>query len=268
MAVIKQKRSGEDRFMGHSFNIRAKFMFIIFIIAALLGGCAFLSQTVEFDPTARERIHTIALLQVVPSNRFIFNDPGLQAEASKGSPIHILLAAAKDKARNEYLTEMTKRGITLCPEMVDAIKMNLIEKGYEITYLDGQRPLLTEDKKTDYSNINTTADAILNVSYQEVGFATFFIGYSPWLVIEVELFDTHTKNILYRKLFNVTGSSMVQALEIKSSHEVIAPGKKYKFNSSPDDLLNKFDLSIEGLLNGQEKVARRIAKHLSKKIKQ
>jgi hypothetical protein len=256
--------------MHNNFIRTSKFMFPIVMVAALLGGCSSMPKIVEFDPSARERIHKIALLEVVPSNNFILSS---LTPRYVRSPVLDAIAQAQIEHENQirvnYLSEMNKRGITLCPEMVDALQKNLQQKGYEVIYLESQRPQLTEDKKPVYSNISSDADAILNVSYQQIGFVStpeslLTSLFTPTMSIEAELVDTHMKNILYHKIFVVSGSSMVKSLEIM--YEAISPGKEYKFSSS-DEVLNKFDLSIESLNKSQEKVAHRIANQLGKKNK-
>jgi hypothetical protein len=250
------------------------------IIMTFVTGCALVSQMpqkIELDDSARYNIKKIALLQVVPSQQVSIRYKYLRGPYALGTGFLPALTNALDdvseqaaqqtsfKQTQKYVEELNRRGLTFVPELITTIQRELTKHGYEDVYLLNQLPKLTETKELDYSAIATGADAILHLFYGPVGYLspTQTYSYSPWVVMAARLLDARTKRVLYFMTFNVTP----EAGKIRDKNvTAIHPDKGFIYKSF-DELMSKFDKSVEGILAGQEKIAINMAQQLSKQRK-
>jgi hypothetical protein len=232
------------------------------LLIIFFTGCTSIPQKVDLDSSVKSRLHKIALLKITPSQGVSIRN---RSNAGVILGFGVIPTAIEEKIiaekTNNYLEKMHKRRITFVPELVAALQRELRKSGHDVVYLENQRPQLKEDKKTvDYSNITTDADAILNVFYGSIGYLSpvFKESYAPWVVIGVRLVDGRTRETLFFKNYNVTQA----ADRINNPNiDAIFPDTKFSYGSF-EELMSKFDESIEGILNSQEKIAARIVQQL------
>lgn len=225
---------------------------------------------IDFDAAANAGIKKIAILHITPSQKItIKNASALIAVGERvGGLIPALLEGGAEGAKNgtqqgQYVELMNAKKITFVPEMLAAVEKELADDGYETVYLDKQRPLLSEDKKSlDFSQVTTDADAILMLQYGPVGYSSPVTksSYAPWVVMAARLVDAHTQKTLYYQSFNVT-----QVADKNTSKNLVAimPDEKFLFGTF-DELIGKFDASVDGVVNSETKIASHIGRQLKR----
>lgn len=232
------------------------------IVPLLLLGCAAVPRT-DFDKSGYQNIKTVTLLVINESQHITarnFTSEGL------GVAVGGLLGGAMAKSvdttvpanpSEAFLKAINDRKLQFAPPMVAALQKELGAKGIRVNYSPHQKPKLAADGGDDYSEIQTDADAILNVWFGVTGYAvaSFSGYYQPWLRVNVRLLDPHTKRILYFRAFNF-------GLPLKMHNvEDIAADEKYRY-ASFDTLMNKFDEAAEAIVIGEQQIAARIANDL------
>ena len=111
-----------------------------------------------------------------------------------------------------------------------------------------------------YSGIHSDADAFLTVWYGKTGYwaPTIKPDYAPQIILGVKLTDAHTFETLFFKTFDVAqNASQVSNANV----EAIMPDEKYRY-SSFDLLMEHFDESVQGLLDGETQIATHAAQHM------
>jgi len=235
----------------------------ILIVMGTISGCAQIPKKVEFDSSAKTRIKRIALLQIVPSQQIsIRNKSNTGVILGFGFIPTLIEEGVIAEKSKKYVEMMKSKKITFVPELVAALQRELRQNGYDVDYLQNQRPKLIDKTTVDYSNIQTESDGILNVYYGPIGYLSpeFKESYAPWVVLGVRLIDARTKDTLYFKNFNV---SQVADRITNENIDAIFPDEKYLYQSF-DEIIDKFDETIEGVLSSQEKIAVRIAQQLNR----
>src|SRR6478609_2671031 len=94
---------------------------------------------------------------------------------------------------------MKARSLTVGPELVHALQSQLAKDGYETVFLPNQRPVVKTDEQQDYSHIVTDADAILDVTFIDVGYVSPADSgdYFPWVCADARLIATKPKTPIY-----------------------------------------------------------------------
>src|SRR5260221_864098 len=244
------------------------------LILAFAAACALprlagaQQQKIEFAPSAEAPIKKIAIVRIEGTRRLsITNESTAGVVLGFGLIPALVEAAEVDKKTKEYLAEMRQRKISFAPALHAALQKEL-GKSYELIYLPNQRTRLLEDKKTvDYSSIQTDADAILHVYYGRVGYLSppFRNSYAPWVEIGVKLVDARTRTTLYYKNISVFQSGKDAGRLIRRSNpllESMRPDPQFAYGSF-EDLMGKFEDSIQGILRSQEMIVARIAQNLT-----
>ncbi|MET3116021.1 hypothetical protein AAKU64_000224 [Undibacterium sp. GrIS 1.8] len=256
--------------MTHQLFRRLLTITFALLVASPSLALADVTEKISFDAASNSDLKKIAILRITPSQRITVKNANMAIAVGQriGGLLPALLEGGAEGAKNgsqqaQYLELMKAKGITFVPEMLAALEKELSQSGYETVYLDKQRPILMEDKKTlDFSKVQTDADAILFVNYGQVGYSSPLLksSYAPWVVMAARLVDAHTYKTLYFQSFNVT-----QVADKNTSNNLVAilPEEKYLFGTF-DDLIGKFDLSTEGIVNCETKIAAYLGNQLKR----
>gem|GEM_PF-5555494 len=237
----------------------------------LLVGCASIG-VVNFDKAANTHIKTIALLRVDEPMEFWRHDPHSKSEKAAwmagsclGGCLFVLPAAAISarivKTHGENFREaFNYHQIQFGPAMVESLRQELTNKGFDFIYLKDQSLVTGADERDrNLSHIKTDADAILFVSIGMVGYSA--LGnkkgeYKPTVSVHACLIDSRSKKIIYSRIFSVGElSGGVNA-------ENMLPVEGYKYNSL-DTLLKDINEAAQGIIDCQRKIAARIAEQLT-----
>lgn len=143
---------------------------VFLCVVVTLSGCTSVPR-IEYNKSSTP-IKTIALLRVGESQNIVVMNMGGTTSVllgAIGGAIEGSLAEDRSKA---FAAVLNEKKLTMGPEITKHLKEQLEVSGYAVTYLD-QVPTLAADGKTDdYSHIETTADAILNVWFGTTGYAS------------------------------------------------------------------------------------------------
>jgi hypothetical protein len=148
--------------------------------------------------------------------------------------------------------------VALGRQLADAIKAELMNGGYAVSFLEYQRPVNDGEDEPDYSLVETDADAILDVSFVKVGYLSDAgsSDYLPWLLVKARLLARKDKSTLYTHQFSY-GAKL-------SSDEGIAhfqSAQKYTYGDF-DTLMAQSTEAAEGLRMGIPLIATRLAAEL------
>lgn len=210
----------------------------------------------DFKPAPDRPIAKIAVLAIFPSRQVkVYNQNA--AGIAFGILPALFYGLDIDKKGAEYVAEMNRRRMTLAPELARLLQRELGRK-YQVTWLR-QRPRLKEDKSVDYSHIETDADAILSVFYGQVGYLSphSLTDYYPFLHLGVRMLDARTKSTIYYKQLAVHPLSA----KLAGRYDAVQSDDRYRY-ATFEALMADFERSIQGLLEGQEQLAQRIARDL------
>lgn len=158
-----------------------------------------------------------------------------------------------------FLQVLNDRGIKMARPLASSLQEALRSKGFDVIYLENEGPKLASDGKTsDYSHIETDADAILNVWFGTTGYwsGAFSSAYEPWSIVRVRLLDAHTKKELYFRAFSIGRKRN------EDQFEFIPVADKYKYETA-DKLFENFDEAITPILDGHKTAANLIAQRIS-----
>ncbi len=169
---------------------------------AILSGCAIRVPQQTFDKTANANLSHIALERVEEPEKFhvlsaggtgfVFGLVGAFAEAQRSKALTA-----------DFTTRM--RELKLGPRMDEALKSELEQRGFKVTYLVDYRPV-GAGKEANYSNRKTDADAILVVSWRFVGYRkdTFEPSLTPYIFTHAKLISPSSGSKFYDQQFLYT----------------------------------------------------------------
>ncbi|MEI7613977.1 MAG: hypothetical protein WCK63_13835 [Betaproteobacteria bacterium] len=232
------------------------------LIAFFVSGCAHqkIVEVKNIDSTDRAKIKKIALLRInAPQQVTIRNQTVATSAAVSGVIGYLIEGTANEDYTKQYVSELNKQKVTFVPELAAAIQKELKNNGYQVEYLENQFARLKEDKTVDYSGINTDADAILNVFYGRVGYASP-IGqkYSPWVNIAAVMIDPKTQNRMFSTNMVVHPNADKQP---KGNVIYLMPKSVDQF-SSFEEIMSSFKVSTDAIIEEEEKIAVLIAQQL------
>lgn len=169
----------------------------LFFIALLLGACASAPQQ-KLTIETKQNVKSIALIRVIePENYIAANIASLKS--------FFIGAFNKDNEiyTKRFTENMAKSEIKIGRALLQELERGLKNKGYEVTILDIELSI-KENGEYDYSNIQTDADAILNVWFRAAGYVSppNSIGYEPWLMVSSRMVSAKDKSQIYFQAFN------------------------------------------------------------------
>lgn len=234
-----------------------RFISIVLLLAAgLATGCVNI-QRADYDKTANSRVHKVALLRIVEPGRPVVMNVGGAAGAF-GLVGGVVQANLDESHAKDFKEALDARNVKFAPDLAQSIMELLRSKGFEVVYLEGQRPKLGADgKSVDYSGIQTDADAILNVWFGTNGYVSpsFSGAYQPWVSIGAEVVDARTRQRMYYRIFRSGFTTNIENIEDVGFDE------RYKFDSA-GDLVQSVDKAVEGLKDSYKRVVQRMGSHL------
>lgn len=221
---------------------------------------AHVPDKVDFDPVKNAGVHKIALLHINAPRKIVVDNSSLMGAAFPGLVELSVESGMNGVHAGDYIKAMQAKSISFVPGLAEALTKALQDDGYQVEYLT-QGPRLKEDKKTlDYTNIRTDADALLTVWYSKIGYwsPTGKPDYAPQIIMGVKLTDAHTFETIFFKAFDVASN----ASQVRGDNvEAIAPDEKYRY-ATFDALMEHFDESVQGILDGEALIAAHVAQRL------
>jgi len=138
------------------------------LLVTLLSGCVTAPKT-DMNAQAREKLHSIALLEVAePRQVGVINLGG--AAGGFGLIGALAQVALNTSHTNTYTERVTVNKIAFVPDIVDGVTGRLADNGYQIVKLNQKPKRAADGKSDDYSDIQTDADAIMNVWFTSFGY--------------------------------------------------------------------------------------------------
>jgi len=126
------------------------------------------------------------------------------------------------------------------------------------TYLSGVRPGMKSDRKeVDYGNVETDADAILDVWFVAAGYlsTSSSLNYLPWVRVIARLVSSQTRQPIYFQMLNY-------GAVLKAEGIVDLPADPiYKYGTA-GTLLGRADQAADGLRGSIQPIAARIVEDL------
>jgi len=235
-----------------------KIISLIIVITALLSGCI-PTQRAAFNPASQPQIKSIGILKIY--NPISYDNVDLAGPEGVAGLLAPGLAAGiiKGKDRKEqFQTMMVSSGFDFSKVLTERLKTELHNAGYSVVDI----PATRENSKTlvkDYSNLNSTVDAYLDIAATFVGYncndKIFSRKYKPRIIVHANLIRSNTKEPTYSELINYGDKSSSNCIHFPISEE-------YQYEKF-EDLLNAKDEFIKGMNEGISKIAKQIAKDLS-----
>ncbi|KVH12685.1 hypothetical protein SB394_10365 [Burkholderia sp. BCCIQ04A] len=227
------------------------------LLVTLLSACTTVPNT-DMTPEARQKLHSIAMLDVIEPKRVaVVNFGG--AAAGFGLIGALAQGAVNASHTSTYTDHVAAGKILFAPDIADGVAGRLTGNGYQVVKLDGQKVKLADDGKSDdYSAIQTDADAIMNVWFTSFGYISppQQLDYIPWVVIRARILDAKTKQDLYYKTFAC-------GYDVKANSVHIDSDFAYTYGSF-SDLEKNFDKSVEGIKSCEKSVADMIGQDLAR----
>jgi hypothetical protein len=227
------------------------------ILVGLAQGCISLPKQ-AFDKRANASLKSIAVLEVPPPSELrVVNAGGI------GSAFGLVGAlvdeAEEDRKSQEFTDLLEERRLVFGRRMTDAVTPYLQRIGYSVTLLANQRPVIKnmEDGDADYSGIPTEADAILDISFSQVGYMAIGTDYEPWMRVSARFFASRSKKRLCAQEF-LYGPQLAY---LGGDIELVPPNPKYVYGTF-DVLTAKANEACGELEAGIGLVANRIATQL------
>lgn len=226
-------------------------------LALGLSGCASVPK-IELDQNETQNIKTIALLNVAePQSEQVANMGG--SAALFGLVGGLIQGATNISHSKSYSKLVADRNIQFSPDIVKTITDQLTASGYQVIYLNDQKPAVGSDGKSDdFSSIHTDADAILAVWFTTIGYVSppYSVNFQPWVAVRARLLDAKTKRDLYFKTFS-------GGYEMKVENSIYIPAdSRYQYQSF-GELTSAFNESVRGLKESACTIADYITKDLS-----
>ncbi len=171
-------------------------------VLIILTGCANIPQQ-KFDKAKSTHIKTIALLGVPePKEYMAFNIGGVGMAFGL---IGGLIEGHRGVSNSEKLTnKLKKNDVNLGKSLQIELTRKLEKSGYNVVLIDKERPKYNDKKMPDYSQIQTDADAILDVWHVVSGYVSpaGSSDYKLWVRVGARMVDSKNKELLYHQLFN------------------------------------------------------------------
>jgi hypothetical protein len=226
------------------------------VLVTLLSGCVTLPNT-DLNAQAREKLRSIAVLEVAEPKRVAVVNLG-GAASGFGLVGALAQVAVNTSHTNTYTERVTTSKIAFAPDIVDGVTGRLTDNGYQVVKLNQKTKLAADGKSDDYSDIQTDADAIMNVWFTSFGYISPANqpDYIPWVVIRARMVDAKTKQDLYYKTFACGHDIKANSVHIDSDFA-------YTYGSF-SDLEKNFDKSVEGIKWCEKSVADMIGQDLAR----
>ncbi|MBR8461219.1 hypothetical protein KDW07_29190 [Burkholderia dolosa] len=239
--------------MKNSSNV---VLFACGVLVTLLSGCVTLPNT-DLNAQAREKLRSIAVLEVAEPKRVAVVNLG-GAASGFGLVGALAQVAVNTSHTNTYTERVTTSKIAFAPDIVDGVTGRLTDNGYQVVKLNQKTKLAADGKSDDYSDIQTDADAIMNVWFTSFGYISPANqpDYIPWVVIRARMVDAKTKQDLYYKTFACGHDIKANSVHIDSDFA-------YTYGSF-SDLEKNFDKSVEGIKWCEKSVAEMIGQDLAR----
>jgi hypothetical protein len=250
------------------------------LLVALCAGCGTgRLQRLDISEAGKAQVHKIAILQVPLSPRITVQNSNVGMKMLGGGLIPGMIEQNAIQAKStSYMDALKQRNITFGPELVAALKAGLTKGGYEVDYLDSQLIPVWSDDQPDIKSVKTDADTILHVAWGLCGYLSpdFDSSYTPLVNFAITLVNVKTQKTIYLRQFSGSilatplqtkpgSANQPQNIEFVPNSTVLtsmpAPGYRYP---SFEDLMAKFDTSVEGIKATQLLVAEQVAKQLAK----
>jgi hypothetical protein len=249
------------------------------LLVALCAGCAGGGlQRLDISQASKAEVHKIAILQVPLSPRITVQNSNVGMKMLGGGLIPGMIEQNAIQAKSTSYTDALKqRNITFGPELVAALKAALIKDGYAVDYLDSQLIPVWRDDQPDIKSVKTDADTILHVAWGPCGYLSpdFDSSYTPLVNFAVTLVNVKSQKTIYLRQFS--GSAMVKQQEQtavvrdgsrgmsipNSTVLIVGPAPGYRYPSF-EDLMAKFDASVEGIKATQLLLVDQVAAQLAK----
>ncbi|PRF19274.1 hypothetical protein [Burkholderia multivorans] len=231
-------------------------LFACGLLVTLLSGCVTVPKT-DMNAQAREKLHSIALLEVAePRQVGVINLGG--AAGGFGLIGALAQVAVNTSHTNTYTERVTANKIVFVPDIVDGVTGRLADNGYQIVKLNQKPKRAADGKSDDYSDIQTDADAIMNVWFTSFGYISppSRPDYIPAVVVRARLIDAKTKQDLYFKTFAC-------GYDIKANSVHVESDVAYTYGSF-SDLEKNFDKSVEGIKACEKSIAELIGQDLAR----
>lgn len=225
-------------------------------VLAILSGCSSIPQQ-SFDKDKNQHIKTIALLDIPePQEYLAFNIGGV---GSAFGLIGGLIEGQNAASNSELLTsELQKSKVDIGDHLQKELANRLEAAGYNVIVLNDVRPEYGKPNQPDYSQINTEADAILDVQHVVSGFISPMgsSDYKLWVRVLVHMVATENKETIYHQLFNY-GEELSRLDEIVYFEEV-----QPKAYPDFDSLINNIPALKESLQGSSPVISAGIASQL------
>jgi hypothetical protein len=226
----------------------------------VLAGCAAVPKQ-ALDQDAARSIRKIAVIEAREPVKYVvlnFGHPGMLFGAIGGAAA----GAAMEANGTQFTNALRDKGFGISKRLSDKAASTLAAVGYEVIRVPDVREVKDDKIVLDYRNVQTDADAILNVTPTMVGYISTrgFNDYVPAVGVIVELVSKGKDQVnrLYQDRF-MFGWEPSAGQWI---HVAAPPAYRY---SSFENLMSRSAEAGEGLLMGAELVSERLAKDLAKK---
>jgi len=186
-----------------------------------MAACASINK-VELDKKRTDRIRNVALLDVGESQQIAILNLGGAAGSLLGPIGGAIDGSIAEQRSKTFAASLSENKLKMGPPMMLALQEGLKYKGIQVIALPDQTPKPRSDQKgMDYSNIQTSADAILHVWFGLAGYVSppFSTNFRPWTMVGAQLLDSETKEILFYKLYSAGYESPVTNVENVSGCE-------------------------------------------------
>jgi hypothetical protein len=220
-------------------------------------GCASVPMQ-AFEKKDAAPVRKIALLQIEEPPKYLIHNIGGAAMAF--GLIGGLAQAADGISKTDRFTQqMKEQKVALGEQMAQTVAEALEKEGYEVVYLSNQRPKIKEDNKADYSQIQTDADAILDVGFLVVGYLSPSESpdYQPWIRTAARLVSTKDASVRYVQVLNYGAKLKYSSEKIEN----LPAEAKYAYGNF-DILMTNSKQAAEGITEGIAPISRRIAEQL------
>lgn len=231
---------------------------VVAALVAVLCGCE--SPRLLLDAEARAGNRALALIDVPePGQHILLNFS--PAVPLLGFIPAIAMGAEQDRRTAEFTRLIKDQSLDLGPALAGALQRALEARGMEVERLEGVRPGVRDETYVDYSNIKTTAPAILEVFFIGAGYFSpvSAADYRPWLrVVARMVSSTPPYKLMYLQILNfgppLAGGDTVINLP--------APEGQYAYPGY-ESLMADPRGAADGILSGVQPVAGRIAEQLA-----
>ncbi len=211
------------------------------VVSLALSACAASVPVHNLDPATRSKIKTIALLNV--------SEPGVIASSDALSyPTLGLVGEGIQEGVNrghlDAFTATVKEHHTPFAETLrNAVRDGLEHAGYRVVQVDDFL----------YLNLKTDADAILMVSYANVGYKDFVSRfYDPTVTVWARMVDGQSRQEIYFRYF-------IAGYKQDIDGAIYVPLDNFHHYYLFSTMLNEFDPAVGQLLQGASKIGTALA---------